>query len=280
MNHGSAHGRAYLSVLGWPEGAGEDERIELLVGAAGLDPYNARLAVRRGAPQVVCLIDADISGEVVGALRSKGIDAIAPMRADMEALPKARRALGVGRPKSRAHLLVVKLFGGGRSELLPGDVSAVLRATVASTKTTIDSRSTDEGMVMGATLVAGVPGAILASAMSSGPIRKSEFTIHELVEVQLVDGRRFRFDPRVATEDRAERLRPGRDRMDELALSLAEACPGAWVDRRFREFRCPPDVLRGASSVTGTKVVRTKDDGPLFEFFSAWTMLMLRETQA
>lgn len=269
------HDRAYLSVLSWPESASEDRRVELLVAAAGLDPYNAKLAVRRGTPLVVCLIDADISGEVVGALRGSGAEAFAPSRAEMEALPNAVRVRRVGRPRDAPGRLGLSLRDGGSVSFDPGEVSAVLRATVAASTSTTDTRSTFErhaGPVFGG----GVAGAMLHAA-SEGPKRKTEFSALDIVELQLADGRRYRLDSKTAPEDRAERLRSGRDRMDELAVTLGELCGGAWVDHRFREFHCPPDVLRSASAVTGTKIVRTKDDGPRFEFFSAWTMLMLRE---
>lgn len=268
--------RAYLTVLGWPAGSSEDDRIEMLVRAAGLDPYNARLAVRRGAPQVVCLVDALIAGDVVGALGTLGVRAAAPTRSAMEALPEAVRGLRVGRPKSSPRMLGVKLKDGSTALVDPGAVSAVLRATVATTRTSVDSGGDSSGM-MSAMMVGGMAGAAVHAALSGdGPARKSvESRAHHIVELQAGDGRRFRFDPRLPATQ-AEKLEPGGERMDRLAVSLAEACPNALVDHSFREFRCPPDVLRTASSVTGTKSVTTKDEWPLFEFFSAWMWLVGR----
>lgn len=270
--------RAYLSILAWPELGDEDARIEMLVRAIGLDPYNARLAVRRGAPQVVCLIDVAVAREIVGALRSMGIDAVAPAREQMAALPDAQRARRVGRPRSDPGRIALSLHPSGSVIFDPGDVTAVLRASIATVKTSLETRSGADEMSMGAAMIGGAPGALAASMADAGPRRKTDFKVLELVEVQLADGRRFRLDQRGSIDDRAERFKPARDRMDELALTLGEACPGAWVDQRFREFHCPPDVLRTASKVTGSKIVRTRDDGPLFDFYSAWTMLMLRES--
>ncbi len=243
-----------------------------------MDPYNARLAVRRGTPAVVCLIDAGIAGEIVGALRASGVDAFAPRRTEMESLPEAARARRVGRPKRSPGMLAVSLRRGGTATFSPAEVTAVLRASLVTSSSTVETGPSRTGLKMGLMMTGGLPGMMIASTIDDGGTKRtSEMSVFELVELQLADGRRYRLDSKTAPEDHAERLRSGKARMDELALTLAEACPRAWVDSTFRRFHCPADILRSASKVTGAKVVRTKDDGPRFEFYSAWTMLMLRE---
>jgi hypothetical protein len=283
MDGNDRQDRAYLSVLAWPDGADDAACVEALVAAAGLDPYLASQAARRGVPQVVCLIDALIAPEVVRVLRARGIRAAAPTRSAMEGLPAAIRCVRVGRPRSRAHLLAVGLFdrggsggrgGGGETvEFDPGGVGAVVRATIATTRVTFDTRDTEDQWGTGLTVAGGL-GAVALTAMDTpGGKRSSTMRVEEVVEVQLHDGRRFRFDGRRFEAGDDERLRSGQERMDRLAVLLGEACPGAEVDLGFREFRCPPDVLRSASSVTGSRIVRTRDDWPLFEFYSAWRWL-------
>ncbi len=281
MPIGAPEDRAYLSILSWPEDAPEDRRVELLVSASGMDPYNSRLAVRRGTPAVVSMIDADIAGEVVAALRTNGVDAFAPARSEMEALPAVDHARRIGRPRGAPDRLALTLRGGGSVSFSPGEVRAVLRATLVASRSTVESKPGNAGLKMGLIVTGGLPGAVIASSMSGGGTKRtSRISTLEHLEIQLTGGRRYRLNSRTAPEAHADRLRSGKERLDELALKLGEMCPDAYVDTAFRRFHCPADVVQSASRVTGAKVVRTKDDAPRFEFYSAWTMLMLRECLA
>lgn len=278
MPTGPHDDRAYLSIISWPDDASEDRCVEILVSASAMDPYNARLAVRRGTPAVVSMIDAAIAGEVVAALRTSGVDAFAPTRSEMEALPSVVRARRVGRPKGAPDRLVLSLRGGGSVSFAPGEVTAVLRASLVSSSSSVESKPGNAGLKMGLIVTGGLPGAVIASSMSGGGTKRtSRISIREIVEVQLTGSRRYRLDSKTAPEEHADRLRSGKERLDELALKLGELCPGAYVDTAFRRFHCPADVMQSASRVTGAKVVRTKDDAPRLEFYSAWTVFMLRE---
>lgn len=281
---GGIDDRAYLSVIVWPGALDETARIGLLIEAAGLDPYNARLAVRRGEPQVSALIDAGDAPRAVGVLRGAGVEAVAPVRGAMASLPGAVRAMRAGHPKSDPSRLALSFKGDGQGEssvsFAPDEVSAVLRASVHGSKTTTDPDRGSGARVAGAMMLGGVLAGAVAASNSPGPDRRTTFSTIELVEVQLWDGRRYRLDGRAAPDSRSERLKSGKERMDELAAQLCALCPGAWADRRFGDFRCPPDVLQTATSVTGSRLIQKKDDGPLFEFYSAWTVLMLRELAA
>src|SRR3954468_18811052 len=95
--------RAYLSILQWPDGAEAQWCADALAAATGMDAYTARQAVRRGAPQVVCVLPVREAQRALESLYTAGITAMAPDRAAMRAMPdpvRAKRLLpALGAPK-------------------------------------------------------------------------------------------------------------------------------------------------------------------------------------
>src|SRR5262245_37523365 len=64
--------RAYLSVIPGPDSASEDARTEAVARATGVDPFQARQAVRKGAPQVIASLPPEAARTAVEALRAIG----------------------------------------------------------------------------------------------------------------------------------------------------------------------------------------------------------------
>lgn len=69
---------AYLTVINWPNSFSEADRVDALVGAAAMDPYQATQASRRNLPGVMCTINALDCGLILESMHARGILCIAP----------------------------------------------------------------------------------------------------------------------------------------------------------------------------------------------------------
>ena len=64
---------------------------------------------------------------------------------------------------------------------------------------------------------------------------------------------------------------------DKLAVRLGSEAPQAQVDTGFAKFKPPGDLVRDAVQVVNADTTTTqRDEGSLFDFYSAWTYAMNR----
>lgn len=123
--------RAYLSILSWPDGFTHADKVESLVLAAAMDPYDAGQMARRPTPKIVQMFDAALRDEVLGVLHDRGVMALAPARSEMAAHPAPELPGSVtrfaGRPPSG---FAVHTRDGGAWTFRPGDVRLIVTGKV------------------------------------------------------------------------------------------------------------------------------------------------------
>lgn len=252
-----------MSVLEWPDGLTESDRIAAIAGATGLDKYNARLRGQREPPLVLARLEAAAADRAGEALRGIGAFVFVARESQVKACSAIHRAkalepaLGAPEPTYLCRLW--------REEepivLKPRELFLIVRARLRRserTETRIDvSIEPRKGMVM----EFGTPGIRMA--------------LSDLVELWDRRGRRIRING-----DKfnfgvlgAERGFSDNENADRLALRLANEAPRALVDTGFGAFHCPPDILRAVWGM-GPDGRRTRSDAPAFDFYSVWSYLM------
>lgn len=278
---------AYLSVIDWPDGLDPEARAHVLVKAAGLDLYTARLRVARGTPQVVArLPDARARGGL-DVLHRAGATAFAPTRAELSAVAAPVRAKRIvpadGAPEP---MFMVEAWRGDGLGMLARGLFPPIRARVEQATSRVSSGSaTHGGIAVGGTAIAGRGAGIIAAGIegaSGGVDRTTSLHVVELIDLHLHDGTRVRIDGTKFSFDILghERGHADRQNMDRLALRLAQAAPRAMVDTSFKGFVCPPEFARDSWTSTDASSVHTSDQAPAFEFYSRWVSLMYRSLLA
>jgi len=279
---------AYLSIIEWPDKLSERERAAALAGAIGTDEYSAMLIVRRGTPQVACKLAVDRAADAVASLRALGAVAFAPTRDAIDALPDAQLVKRLVPARGGATIEPWReesftLDAGGISLLVIGKVQSVLIAG-----------GTTPGASDAARVARAVGGAMLGMPLglgSSGGGQPTQHTTDQMTTVLDVwlSSRRLRFlSNRLDTEPLAALAAPGarfdlasnHDRVDLLSRWLAHGAAPT-IDRGFREFHCPPDVLVTTTSTSSAGTVKRRtDQAPLFEFYSRWVSMLYNELRA
>tara|TARA_R110000782_G_scaffold12913_3_gene38252 strand:- start:43385 stop:44257 length:873 start_codon:yes stop_codon:yes gene_type:complete len=123
--------RAYLSILSWPDGFMHADRVESLVLAAGMDPYDAGQMARRPTPKIVQMFDAALRDEVLGVLHERGVMALAPTRSQMACHPAPESPGFVTRfSGSPPRGFAVHTRDGGAWTFRPEDVRLVVAGKV------------------------------------------------------------------------------------------------------------------------------------------------------
>lgn len=123
--------RAYLSILLWPERFTQGDRVESLVLAGGMDPYDAGQMARRACPKIVQMVDAVQRDDILGVLHGRGVLALAPTRGEMAAHPGPESPGYVTRfAGSPPRGFAVHTRDGGAWTFRPEDVRLVVAGTV------------------------------------------------------------------------------------------------------------------------------------------------------
>jgi hypothetical protein len=123
--------RAYLSILSWPERFTHADRVESLVLAGGMDPYDAGQMARRAAPKIVQMFDAVQRDDVLGVLHQRGVLALAPTRTEMGTHPAPESPGFVTRfSGSPPRGFAVHTRDGGAWTFRPEDVRLVVAGKV------------------------------------------------------------------------------------------------------------------------------------------------------
>jgi hypothetical protein len=279
--------RAYLAIIQWPDGWSEEFCGNLLAHAAVMDPYNALMAVKKGVPGVVALLDPAAADQAVDLLRSRGVMAVATRRSTMHEVPEP---ISVKRlwweEQAGTRMLGYERWRGQPQQGLidPANQFLLVRARLTSTeRRTQRDRGNKGGRATVGFMVAGVGGALIGAATGSGSSQVSntstrlaetmDLYIHTSAGALCLRISAGRFDASILGEQRG---RSPAENMPLLATMLLEANRRTILDQDFEQFRAPNDVVRGHFiGTSSSSVTRTSDLGE-FDFYSAWSYLLYR----
>ncbi len=279
--------RAYLSIVQWPDGWTDEAKGNLLAHAAGLDPYDAVLAAKRGTPGVVAMLDPSQAEASLTYLRERGVMANAPLQSTMLALPRPlhikrlfwttvgnRQALGFDRWR-----------GTPTQGLLNCDhLFLIVRAMTRSSERRVSTnRNSNMGGVATGFIVGGVGGAVIGGALSgirntpdvSSRVHTAEamdiYTRAPTGEMQRLRITSGRFNADILAEHRGV---SAKEYMQGIESLLTQSNRRALVDTGFEDFRAPTDTLQSHFRSTGSSSVQKHTDAGAFEFYSEWACLL------
>lgn len=269
--------RAYLAVLQWPDSMDHAAQAAAITTAAGLDPYIAAQAARRGAPQIVARLEPDAADRGAAYLHSLGATAMAATQSQMAAPEPAR----LKRLTAAGPSYTCETWRAAPVTLPMADVFLMVRARLRSTQTR--TRGPAPGgkaaLYLGGPTAAAL--AYAAHAMDT-PARSTQIQLDDLLDLWLVGGSRLRIDAARFDFDilGPDRVRLDRDNFELLVNRLRAQCPRALYDEGFADFRCPPEILRSHFVDSPGHSVRKTSEAPAFEFYSVWAWLMWRRLMA
>lgn len=270
---------AYLSIVQWPGGMDETDKVEALVLAAGMDPDQAALAVRRGTPQVVLRLSSLIRSEVLRSLHANSVTAICPTTTELASSGPVRRIKSIAITPGR---LVCQMWRQDPVELDPADLLLIVRGRLK--QVTERSTITHTQGYQGA-LAWSIGGPELALGLGLAGLgdraqvhRDSEINQSQQAELFLRDNTRLRLDADKLNFDVLGDQRGYSDHinMDRLIDLVRHLAPKALVDEGFGDFRCPPGLAREHARAIGLRLVRTTNEHPAFEFYAPWANLLYR----
>lgn len=271
-------GRAYLSILEWPKAWTEADRARMLVDAAGLDEYTARLAARRGVPQIARWMDPDEAALAVGRLAATGVRAIAPDSDAMRTAGAPRRARRLSAAIG-ADMYQCEMWRGEAATLRMDRVVLFVLAQLRKAERRVSQDPTRRRAMVTGMAVGGVEGALLGAALT-GPAASAttRTTVSHVLDIYTGDGQRLRIDSDKFGFDvlGPERGVTDRESMSRLVERFARQAPRAPFDRGFESFACPADVVRTHFTDAGSDAVTRTSETPAFEFYSAWVWAVFR----
>lgn len=255
--------QAYVSVLEWPAGLTEADRIAAISGSTGLDRYNARLRAQREPPLVLARMEAAEAERAGEALRKIGAFVFVASDSQVQACSPLHRAKSLapalGAPEPT---YLCQIWREDPVVLKPRELFLIVRARLRRSERTEGRLEVQfEPMSGGTTLEIGAAGSRLA--------------VSDLIDLWDRNGRRIRINGDKFNFDvlGAERGYSDNENADRLALRLAGEAPRAMVDTNFGSFHCPSDILRAVWQV-GMDGRRKRTDAPAFDFYSVWSYLM------
>jgi hypothetical protein len=281
--------RAYVSVLSWPPGWGHARRVEAMVRAGGMDPYDAGMMARRATPAIVQACDALVRGDILSELHRLGVMAVAPSRSELESYPRAETPARVTRfSGSPPRGFSVHTRDGGAWTFTPGDVRLVVAGMVRAVgKITRHSGGSNfnyaAGMAYGG--IGGVGAMAAADAMDAetagwGSNTSRNTRAVETIDLHLVmDGRirvvRLAGGSTRIGEHGTERTRPSlidtHRPVEDLKGWLAAS--GPVFDEWFPNFNTPADVEAVAARAGQSS---SRLNPVAFDFYSVWVAMLDR----
>lgn len=268
--------QAYVAVLQWPDNFGEAEQTDALSNALGFDTYTAAQIARRGVPQIVARLRSDRAEPAVGALRDSGATALAVGQAEMARAPEPVliRALAPAQGATEP-MYACEMWRADPVTLRLRDVFLMVHAEVRSSETRTGAERTGSGL-----LAADAAEALMIGGAS--PVRSTRIRLGALVDLWLRDGTRLRIDSERFNFDVLgdQRDVTGRANAERLISLLRAKVRGAIVDNGFRDFRCPPELVRSHFIDAGPTAVRRSSDSPAFDFYSVWSWCVWRALAA
>lgn len=265
---------AYLTVISWPTGFHEAQRIEALVGCAAMDPFHAKLASRRNLPGVMGTINTLDRPNILNAMHARGVLCIAPSHDEILSYPQAQSCLGVEQfPDAEPTSFAVETNDGEHWTFRADQVKLIVSGHIKSTKTTVDvDHNTPEG------------GGFAGHPSMSTQVRINRNTkLTELLDLHIrIDG--------PGTSDRPGQLKlvrlvGNRTRIgivgDTARPSLLDnsrpfemaqiLMPDADIDTEFQDFDPPGLIRRQSQKKTGRSGSLTMES---WAFYSPWVGIM------
>jgi len=273
--------RSFVTVIRWPSGWQQPERIGALVAALGLDPYDAEMVATRPAPLPVGILTLEQPRDAAWILREKRVAALAVSSKEIDDLadPTKAKRLVVPAGEPPGFYMVEPWRGEGRGLSL-GRVVLMVRGRIVRSKTTTTVDTSDPYFMLD--MVGGREGRVARELLDDGTgaakglIRESrDAGSTEVLDLWLedgscvrVDGRKFNFDV-LGKKGHCDAQNSA-----ALGLMLAEQAPTAEVDQGFSDFR-PPTAFRVPLVSRGVVTV-SRDDSPMFDFYSRWNFIVPR----
>lgn len=276
--------RAYVSILSWPEGWGHARRVEALVRAGALDPYDAGMMARRATPAIVQVCDALVRGDILSELHRLGVMAVAPSRSELEAYPRVETPARVTRfSGSPPRGFSVHTRDGGAWTFRSGDVHLIVFGRVrlteqisrqANTETPYRARRWTHGS-RDCFVSFQRPGDFESGGWGhTARIKRAV----ETVDLYLSAGGGMR---RIRLKGSSAHVRPLTDAHERPCLlagrtgaeDWAAMLPGVRIDLGFDAFNTPPDVELRASQQGHSA---TRLNPVAFDFYSVWVAMLDR----
>lgn len=264
----------YLTVVKWPKVMDEEARAAA-VGYATAQPTAAcRVYARREAPCIVAALPREAARAAAKALREAGVPALYPGDTDFALVRppfmcrRLSAALGASEPlylcEPWAKRAEPRGINMAHAVLI---IRARIKSSTSATQTELDFTFGPNATVLRST------SSVTTNRL--GPIR-------EVVDIYCeppgdspepappvrLDGSRFAFDILGAQKGMSDF-----ENMSKLATILAEQAPGAVIDLDFPKFPTPPRTTTSRVVAGGN---RQEDEGPAFEFYSAWKYFVER----
>lgn len=277
--------RAYLSILGWPDGFDEHRRVEAMVSCAGMAPFIAGQMARRATPAIVHLFDSLLRDEVLGALHGLGVLALAPTRAEVSDYPRPVEPREVQRFGDRPGAFAVHTRDGGMWSFHRDDVRLIVPGTVRQAGR---ARVHAEGGAMYAGwhsfyFYEGMAAAAMQDALRDREGGWGAGTSRNVRAVEVID-----IHLRIAGEARLLRLSGATTRIGAVGETrarpslldehrpieaLQSLMPNAPFELGFAGFNTPSDV-EGMANAAGQGGSRLNPVA--FHFYSVWSALIDR----
>jgi len=256
---------AFVSVFAWPPNWDRAQMVDAMARCVGLDPPDADLRVAKPPPLAITRMEQRPAGAAVAALRDLGIRAFAPTKRQIDGLDRPILAKRMSQAQgATSPMYLIEPWRGESAGLLMSDVFLILRAQVASTRSTAADPITQVGFdtatgVMSLDRVLG---------------RTPRTSLAQVIELHCLDGRRIRIDANKFNFDCLGDDRAMADAVnaDLLAEQLISQAPRAAVETGFRDFSPPPGASRPLDP--GSPLFRSRM--PEFEFYSAWLHILHR----
>jgi hypothetical protein len=271
----SATERSYLTIIEWPAEFDEPRRVEALVGASGIDPSQARLAVRSPPPMIAGFVQHIDRTPILAHLRAAGVLAIAPTRAEIERVPKPLAARGfVEAIGAAGRLYMVELWRGESEGLRTEDIRLLVRARLRTTSTVTRPRipgTIDDPASLGP-YERGPYNAVELAGAGQNANRSTRVALTDMLDIYTSDRRRIRINADKFGFEvlGGERSYTDSRNTDQLAVRLAEHSPNAYIDQGFATFRPPADIRSLAERGGADSVSRPRTEAPIFDFYSPW----------
>jgi hypothetical protein len=262
---------AYLSIIRWPDGYTQDNQVEALVEAVGLEPHDARQRVAKGVPAIVHRFDESLVHEVIKPLKARRVMAFIVPHRKLEDLPTpvaAKRLIPA--EDAPAPMYMCEPWRGDGAGFLASDLFLMVRAQLR--KVTRGETQTDTYHEVGYSPFVGTH---ITTHTETFRYDKTKFT--HMIDLYLKDGRRIRINGDKFNFDLLGKARSLTDaeNIDKLACRIAEEAPECLIDTGFEKFIAPTMLIRSLKSER-LRNDELRNDNPAFEFYTAWTYLLNR----
>ena len=277
-----------MSIFAWPNGWTIDRKIESVVGAIGMDPYDAALRLRKPPPFAIKAMNVEAAKDALRVFNKDGVTAFAPTQQHLDLVPRAVPAKALspatGAPEP---MWTCELWRRGD-------------APEASDGCTFGLFAAQIRLIIRAKIVDRIRGEVENSTSYNPNLHAGQPThirhADKVMTSDLID--LYCFDPALRGADGQDkrvsgwrRIRIGGEKfnfasllgaqrswtdnenVDRAAVALGEAARTAALDTGFRDFQ-PPLGMASDANVPGGG--HRSSNRHLFEFYSAWVYIRER----